>query len=374
MRTILFLVQKEFLQIFRNKGILPVIFILPVIQLMVLSFAVDFEIKNLKFYWIDQDQSTSSRLLRQKLEASSYFQLVGSSFSSADGDLQLSEGTADLVIHLPPGFEKQFLYQSRAPVQLIVNAIDGTKAGLAGFYASQVMQDWAGELRARYGFKGLQPQIRMQRIDATYSFWFNPELDYKTFMVPGILVLLVTMIGVFVSSMNIVREKELGTIEQLNVSPIRKYQFIAGKLIPLWLIGLFEFSLGLFVARMVFHIPIEGSLFLLYAFTAIYLFMVLGLGMLISTLTDTQQQAMFVSWFFLVIFILMSGLFTPIENMPVWAQKITLANPIRYFIEVVRMLMLKGARLSDISGQFLTIFVYAWLINGLAIWRYRKTT
>ena len=213
----------------------------------------------------------------------------------------------------------------------------------------------------------------MPSIVPTYSFWYNQHLNYKTFMVPGILVMLVTMIGAFISAMNIVREKELGTIEQLNVTPIRKYQFIAGKLIPLWILGLFIFTVGLVVAKLAFHVPIIGSLFLIYGFTAIYLVMILGLGMLISTFTNTQQQAMFISWFFLVIFILMSGLFTPIENMPSWAQNLTLINPIRYFTEVIRLVMLKGAVFQDVGLQFVVIGLYAIIINGLAIWNYRKT-
>ena len=210
-------------------------------------------------------------------------------------------------------------------------------------------------------------------IEVISADWYNPELDYKTFMVPGILALLVTMVGAFLSSMNIAREKELGTVEQLNVTPIRKYQFVIGKLLPFWIIGLVELSIGLVVAKLLYDIPFLGSIPLLFAFAALYLLVVLGLGLFISTVTDTQQQAMFVSWFFLVIFILMSGLFTAIENMPIWAQRLTLLNPVRYFIEVIRMVMLKGAALQDIVRHIWILAAYAVLMNGLAMWRYRKT-
>jgi ABC-2 type transport system permease protein len=182
------------------------------------------------------------------------------------------------------------------------------------------------------------------------------------------------MIGAFISAMNVVREKELGTIEQINVTPIRKYQFILGKMIPLWLLGLLLFTIGLIVARLLFSVPILGSVGLLYSFAALYLVLVLGFGMFISTVTDTQQQAMFVSWFFLVVFMLMSGLFTPIENMPLWAQKLTWVNPIKYFMEVIRMVMLKGAGIQEISTQILVVTVFAFVMNFLAVWRYRKTT
>ena len=374
MRTILFLVRKEFLQIFRNKGILPILFVMPIIQLMVLSFAADFEIRNLKVFWIDKDQSTASRTLYQKLEGSSYFIINGTSFNSKDGEEAVNRGETDLVLEIPEGFESDLIRDQTSDLQLIINAIDGTKAGLGTYYLSSIIQDFNNELRQKFVSKlNLQP-VSLKQIDVQYSYWFNPELNYKTFMVPGILVLLVTMIGVFISSMNIVRERELGTIEQLNVTPIKKYQFIIGKQLPLWLIGLFEFTLGLIVGKLVFNIPMVGSIPALYCFAALYIIMVLGIGFLISTMTETQQQAMFISWFFLVIFLLMSGLFTAIENMPDWAQKITLVNPVRYFIEVVRLVLLKGAGFNDISRQFIIVGIYALIINGLAIWNYRKVS
>ncbi len=373
MRTIRYLVRKEFLQIFRNKSLLPIIFAMPVIQLLVLSYAADFEIKNLKIAWIDQDQSTSSRFLRQKIEASHYFILQDQIGDKTLAREALDKDISDLVVIIPDSFEKDLFREGVNEMQILVNAIDGVKAGLGSYYINQVILDFRSELFSDYGLKFQKQSTEPMVIQTTHSFWFNPELNYKTFMVPGILVLLVTMIGSFISSMNIVREKELGTIEQLNVTPLRKYQFILGKLIPLWLIGLFEFTLGLLVAKLVFDIPIIGSIALLYFFTSIYLIMILGLGMFISTITDTQQQAMFVSWFFMVIFILMSGLFTPIENMPPWAQQITLFNPLRYFMEVIRMVMLKGADFFDITKQVAIIGFYAVLINVLAVWRYRKT-
>jgi ABC-2 type transport system permease protein len=197
-------------------------------------------------------------------------------------------------------------------------------------------------------------------------------MEYAIFMVPGILVLLVTMIGAMLAGINIVREKELGAIEQINVSPVRKSQFILGKLIPYWIIGMLELALGLTLAKIIFDVPMVGSIGLLFVFAAGYLPLVLGIGLLISTFTNTQQQSMFLTWFFLVIFILMSGLFTPIESMPPWAQKLTWFNPIAYFIEVVRLVMLKGAEWADIQFSFFKIIGLAFVINALAVWNYRK--
>ena len=373
MRTILFLIRKEFLQIFRNKGMLPIILVMPFIQLIILANAADFEIENLQVLFIDKDQSTASRLLYNKFEGSNYFQVTGYGFSSKEGEEALFSDESDLVIEIPAGFEKTIVRDGSDKIQLVVNAIDGSKAGLANYYANAVIMDYNTEIAQRFGVNNSISPLSFKSIDIAYSHWFNPSLDYKTFMVPGILVLLITMIGAFLSSMNIVREKEIGTIEQINVTPIKKYQFIIGKLFPFWILGLVELTVGLILAKLLFSVPIVGSLVTIYGFSAIYLLLILGMGLLISTTTETQQQAMFISWFFLVIFILMSGLFTPIENMPGWAQKITLFNPIRYFIEVVRMVMLKGSGFKDITWHLMVVGGYAFALNALAAWRYRKT-
>lgn len=210
------------------------------------------------------------------------------------------------------------------------------------------------------------------RISSIPSFWYNPTMDYKTFMVPGILVLLVTMITLFLSGMNIVREKEIGTLEQINVTPIRKSQFLIGKLFPFWVIGMALLSIGLILAKLIFNTPMLGSILLIYLYTSIYIVVILGMGLLISNFSDTQQQAIFIAWFFVVIFILMSGLFTPIESMPRWAQIITEFNPIRYFVEVVRMVLLKGSGFMDILPQIVKTLIYSFVMNALAVWSYKK--
>lgn len=374
MRTIFFILQKEFRQIFRNKGMLPIIFVAPIIQLLILVNAATFEMKDLKLYVIDQDQSQFSRQLISQFRASPYFKIIDSGTGAGEGREILDKGTADFILHLPRNFEKDLFREGKATVQLVINAIDGMKAGLGMSYAGEVIMDFNGNIIEEYGFKRgvVVSNPNTNTIDVTYSNWYNPDLDYKTFMVPGILVLLVTMIGAFLGSMNIVREKEAGTIEQLNVTPIRKYEFIIGKLLPFWLLALFELALGLFIAKLIYDTPIIGSIGLIFGFAALYLLVVLGIGLFISTVTETQQQAMFISWFFLVIFILLSGLFTAIENMPLWAQKLTLFNPVRYFIEVTRMVMLKGAGFMEIQRHFIILAFYAVAINGLAVWRYRK--
>jgi ABC-2 type transport system permease protein len=191
-------------------------------------------------------------------------------------------------------------------------------------------------------------------------------------MVPGILAILLTIIGMFLASLSLVREKEIGTIEQINVTPIRKYQFIMGKLIPFWIIALFELALGLLLGKILFNIPIEGSLWLLFAFASLYLVAILSVGLLISTMSQTQQQAQFLNFFVMVTFIMMSGIFTPAESMPHWAQNMNYVNPIAYFIRVNRMILLKGSAFEDISGDFLAMSLMAIILTALATWRYRK--
>jgi ABC-2 type transport system permease protein len=210
-------------------------------------------------------------------------------------------------------------------------------------------------------------------INIDYSNWYNSELDYITYMVPGILVVLVTMIGTFLSGMNVVKEKEIGTIEQLNVSPIKKYQFITGKLMPFWFIGIGELAFGLLIGIIVFKIPMLGSPLIIFMLASVYMFVVLGMGLLISTLTNTQQQAMFIAWFFLVLFILMGGIFTPVESMPAWAQAIAYFNPVAQFNRAMRMIMLKGSGFKDVLPTLYFFIVYASVMMSLAVWRYRKT-
>ncbi|MCB0691873.1 MAG: ABC transporter permease, partial [Saprospiraceae bacterium] len=205
-------------------------------------------------------------------------------------------------------------------------------------------------------------------------FWYNKYMKYTFFMVPGILGILVTMVGVYMCSLNIVKEKEIGTIEQINVTPIKKQYFILGKLIPFWLIGIFVFSVGLFVvARGIYGIIPIGSYFPLYAFLAIYLVAALGIGLLISTYSSTQQQSMSLTFFLMMIFILMSGLFTPIESMPEWAQFITKLNPVTYFIDVMRRVILKGSTIHELQFDFIVVSIMAAFFNIWAVLNYKKT-
>jgi ABC-2 type transport system permease protein len=384
MRTVLFLIQKEFLQIFRNRTMLPLILVMPVLQMLLLSFAANYEIKNLLLGVVDGDLSPTSRQLVQKFTASGYFRLHSTGFSAAVADRDLADDHIDMMLQIPPNFEKDLVREGRSAVSLTANAINATKAGLGMGYAGSIVRDFNAGLVERGMSRGLPaeggdellnpqaPALNPQPLEITYSNWYNPRLDYKTFMVPGILGEIVALIICFLTALNIVREREVGTIEQLNVTPVQKWQFILGKLIPFWLLSLVMMTVGLTVGKLVFDIPMLGNLGLVFAYTAAFTPCMLGLGFLISNFADSQQQAMFTAWFFMLIFILMCGLFTPVESMPDWAQQLNTLNPVKYFVEFMRLVLLKGAGFAEIRQNFFTVLSYAAAVNALAVWTYRK--
>lgn len=374
MRIIFILIWKELLQVLRDRTMLPLLVVMPVVQLVLLTFAATNEVKHISLAVCDNDHSSYSRLLREKFTASDYFKLTKFTEDEAAAANTLATDEADAVLVIPSGLEKNLLRGQPVSLQFLVNAINGIKGGLAGAYGGSVVQSFQKEVAAEnisITTKKISPPAT---IGIEYSHWYNPELDYKTFMVPGILGELVTILVMILSAMNIVREKEIGTIEQLNVTPIKKYQFMLGKLLPFLLIGLFDLTLGLTVGKLIFHIPIEGNLGIVFAFCVVNLIAILGVGLLISTAAETQQQAMFIAWFFMMIFILMSGLFTPIESMPDWAQYLTFPNPVAHFVDVMRQVLLKGSSFYDIRIHFVIMLALGTLLTGLATWAYRKTT
>jgi ABC-2 type transport system permease protein len=370
MRTLRFILQKEFRQIFRDPAILRLIFLMPVIQLIVLPMAADYEMKNINLTVTDRDHSSYTRQLINKIKASGYFRLtdMNTSYQQSMKDIELDK--ADLMLDIPAGFEQQLIRENKTTLSVAVNAINGTKASLGGAYLQQILRDYNQEVQLKWiQLPRMNPE---PRIDITYANWFNPQMNYKYFMVPGILVLLLTMVGANLTAINIVREKEIGTIEQINVTPIRKHHFILGKLIPFWILGLIILSIGFLVARIVYGIIPAGSFLTIYVFAAVYLLAVLGLGLLVSTYSATQQQAMLISFFLMMIFILMGGLYTSIDSMPEWAKWITRFNPVSYFIDVMRMVVLKGSSLADIRQQLLIMTGFAVVLNTWAVISYRK--
>jgi len=371
MRTLKFLLQKEFRQIFRDPSILRVIFIMPVIQLIVLPFAADYEVKNINLTVVDQDHSTYSQRLVSKMTASGYFRLTDYSNSYPQALQVVEQDRADIILTIPANFERDLIKENEAKIMLEANAINGVKAGLGTGYAAQIINDFNREIRTDWIV--LPKFNEMPLIEIQTANWYNPNINYHLYIVPGILVVLVTMVGSFLAAMNIVKEKEVGTIEQINVTPVKKYQFLLGKLIPFWVLGLISLAIGLIVSYVVFGIVPVGSYLTIFGFGVIYLLSVLGIGLMVSTFADTQQQATLIAFFFMMIFILLSGLYTPIESMPEWAQYIAWANPVSHFVTAIRAIVIKGSGFMDILPQLFTVLGFAAVFNTLAIWNYRKT-
>ena len=371
MRTILYIIQKEFIQIFRNKIMLPFIFVYPLVQLIILVNAATLEMRHIDMIVVDKDFSSASRELTGKFRGSPFFTITEQTTSIKEAEKKLKNGDADIILHIPQNFEKDLFASGSVRLQLLIDAINATAAGLTNAYCSYIISDFNKNIISenRSLFNARLPET----VNIEYSYWYNPELNYKIFMLPGILVILVSIIGMFLSSINIVREKEMGTIEQINVTPIKKYQFIIGKMVPFWLIALFELGFGLIIGWILYRVPVEGSLALLFSFTAVYLLALMGLGLFVSTISRRQQQVMFINFFFMLTFILMSGIFTPVESMPDWAIKVNIINPFAYYMRVIRMVMLKGSGFQDISYEFYAMCVYALITLSLSVWRYRKT-
>jgi ABC-2 type transport system permease protein len=355
----------------RNKTMLPMIFVLPVVQLVILANAATMDMRNIDITIIDKDLSGLSSSLIEKFSNSPFFNITESSFSTADAEEKMAENNTDMILIIPVNFEQKIYSDGKADLQIQVDAINGMTASLMNGYASQIINSFYQDLSLSTGPNALKV-MPVKEISMEHRFWYNSQLNFKLYMVPGILALLLTIIGMFLSSLNLVREKEIGTIEQINVTPIRKYQFIIGKLMPFWIIAMFELALGLTIGWLLFNIPMEGSLLLLFGFAALYLVAVLGIGLFISTLSQTQQQAQFLNFFILVTFVMLSGIFTPTESMPHWAQDVNLINPLAYFIRVNRMILLKGSGFADLAADFIIMAVMAVSLTALATWRYRK--
>ena len=336
----------------------------PIIQLIVLTYAADSEVENVNLTIVDQDRSMYAGRLIEKIRVSDRFILVAVTPSSRLADIMMQDGSTDIVLTIPPQFEKLFYKRRSGELQLLVNAINGQQATVGASYLSSIVQSFNREIRLEAApHLTVLKQASTPRIKTEHSYWYNEELNFKHFMAPGIMGELVTILVMLLTAMNIVREREIGTIEQINVTPIKKWQFILGKMIPFLIIGMILLVIGLTVGKLLFDVPMRGNLAVVFAYCLVNLAAVLGLGLFISNLSNTQQQAMFTTFFFVIIFILMSGLFTPIESMPKWAQYLTLPNPVAHFVNVMRSVLLKASSFSDVAHNFQVTAILAVVFN-----------
>ncbi len=362
-RTILALMKKEFFQVIRDRNMLRVIFVMPVVQLMVLGYAINVDVKNIYTAVYDYDRSELSREYQKSLATGNYFVVESSDLPLLDAAHGLEDNSYNVALVIPPGFSQDLSLSKSVKVGFIVDGANANSASIATGYANVITSQFNKKVT---GF--IPPlSIRQKRL-------YNPEGESVYFMVPGIVTLLLTMITVMLTSMAIVREREIGTLEQLLVTPIKTPALILGKTIPFAIIGFLEMSLALFIGILWFNIPFAGSWALLYGLSFLFLFTTLGIGMFISTVSKTQQQAMFYAWFFSVFAILTSGFFTPIENMPQSVQYITYLNPLRYFMKIVRGIMMKAATLEHLYVEVAAMIIFGLVIFTFSWMRFSKRT
>ncbi len=371
MRTLLIILRKEFKQIFRNKMMIPIIFIMPFVQTLILVYAATLELKDTEITIVDQDHSAMSQQLISKFEASPFFKVKVSVYDDNKIENELLRDSSKAVMVIPANFENDLRQGISTKLLLNVNAIDGQGAGLISIYVSQTVVSMLKDLQPFVSKTNLM--VMPSKINTQSRYWYNPELNFKHFMLPGILVILVTMIGIFLTALNLVREKEMGTIEQINVTPIKKWQFLTGKLLPFWIIGIVVLSIGLGIGMILFGVPFRGSVLTMFIFTGLYLFTSIGLGLLVSDFASTQQQAMFTIFFFFLIFVLMGGILTSVESMPDWAQVVNRINPMYYFMRIIRSVLLKGSEVKDLLVEFFSLLIYGILAMSIAVWQYKKT-
>lgn len=370
MKTLIFVLKKEFLLIFRDKMIVPMMFMMPTIQLLILPFAIDMDVRHLKMTVVDNDHSAYSQQLIAKIASSDIFSIYSVENSYNEALKDVGKNQADLIIQIPQGFERNLVRENTSKISISADAVNIVKAGLGTGYLNSIILNFNQKIRTEW----MSGQEIIQPVDVKYSFWYNPLMKYRNYMVPAILVLLITTLSGFITALNIVREKEEGTMEQINVTPLKRWQFVLGKLIPFLLIGIFVMSLGLAIMRFVYGIHVAGSFGTLYLFGIVYITSILGVGLLISTLADTQQQSMFIAFFFIMIFILLSGLFTNVESMPRWAYTVSDMLSVTHFMHAVRAIVIKGSAFMDIWKDMVYITVFSVVMNTLAILNYKKTS
>jgi ABC-2 type transport system permease protein len=365
MSVLPFIVRKEFLQLRRDRRMLPIVFLAPVIQLVLLGYAADLDVEKIPAIVVDADRSPTSRALTETVFAGGVFVPAR---VTGDTERALESGSASVILSIPDGFDQMVTTHVGQPsVQLIVDGTNSTEGIAAVNYGRAVIAEFSSDIA------GGRAEQNVGRVRVEPRVWYNPELESQNYMVPGILALLLMVITMLLSSLAIVKEKELGTLEQLNVTPIRSGQLILGKLTPFIVIGFVDVTLVVLVSQLVFRVPLTGSVFLLFAMSTVFLATTLGLGLLVSTVSDNQQQAMMTSLFFVMLpMFFLSGFAFPIESMPRVIQWVSYLLPLRYYFVIIRGIFLKGAGLATLWDEGLAMVLFGAAILSLAVFRFRK--
>jgi ABC-2 type transport system permease protein len=366
---VLHLVRKELLELRQDPRLFGIVIVAPILQLTVLGYAATTDVQNVPVVVVDADRSQESRRLITRFDASDNFTVVGVESSTGAIDRWLEHGDAWMALSIPPQYGDLIQRGGTARIQVVADGTDSNSTNVALGYARALLGEHAEELvAARTG--GTRPE---PLISASVRVWFNPDLESRDFMIPGIFALLLLVVTTNLSAMAIVREREIGTLEQLNVTPLARWELIAGKLLPYALVGIIDVVLVLLVAILWFEVPMRGSVAMLFAMSCVYLLSTLGLGLFISTISSTQQQAMMTAtFFFLTPMIYLSGFIFPIENMPWWIQPATYLIPLRYFLVILRGLFLKGVGLETFWPEALALLLWGVAILGLATLRSSK--
>lgn len=366
--TLKFLIEKEFKQFFRNSFLPRMIVAMPLMMMLVLPWAANQEVRDLQLCVVDHDRTPASNRLVQKVASCGYFHIAAYEPDYGRGLERVERGEADLIIEVPLHFERKIGRGEQPTVYIATNAVNGTKGTIGSSYLAQIVASYGASLADRSPSAtqaGLSSAVSMQ-------FRFNPNLDYKIYMVPAMMMMLLTLLGGFLPALNIVGEKEAGTMEQMNVTPVGKFEFILSKLIPYWVMGIMVMSFCLLLAYIVYGLVPVGGFGTIYLFAAVYILVVSGFGLVISNVSDTMQQAVFVMYFFVMILLLMSGLLTPVGSMPDWAQDIAVFNPLKYFVTAMRAIFLKGSVVADLLPELYALLAFALFFNSWAVLSYRK--
>ena len=365
MRTFKVLLRKEFLQIRRNSFLPRLIVAFPVLIMLIMPLVMTMDVRNVNVAVVDLDHSATSRRIASHIRASEYL-----SFTVATSDFQLAmkhleEGTVDAIVEIPSGFERDMAAAMPERISITANAVNATKGSMGMQYLVQTISRTLSELKAEKSPVGAAELITVQNR-------FNPTLNYRHYMIPALMIILFILICGFLPALSIVGEKESGTIEQINVTPVSRFTFTLAKLLPYWLIGLFVLTVAMCLAWAVYGLTPEGAVGSIYLGAILFILTISGFSLTIANYSETMQQTMFVMFFFIMIFMLMSGLLTPIDSMPAWARKITVVLPPRYFVEILRSVYLKGATLAELWSNYLALGIFATLFNTLAAVTYKK--
>lgn len=365
-RAYIGIIKKEFIQLIRDRNTLRMLFVMPLVQILVLGYAINTDVKRLFLDVYDADRSQLSRQMVASLKAADYFVISDREATEKQRPLwdleeRFKSGRAEMALIIPNDFSRQL--ESNQPISIgwLADGSDANAARVGVGYASQIVNRFSSDMT------GLKPNI-----DIHSEFLYNPEAESIYYMVPGIVATLVTMLSLMLTAMAIVREREVGTLEQVLVTPIKTVTLLFGKITAFAIVTMTIMGLALAVAILWFRIPFVGSPFLLFGLSLLYLLTTLGVGMFFSTITSTQQQAMFLAWFFSIFALLTSGYMTPIANMPGWVQRITLLNPMRYFMEIVRGIMMKGSDGIDLLPDIYALAIFGLVIFGFSTLRFHK--